>query len=124
MTEWITTPIDARILRGALELERTTRGVLPHRLPAWARRQFPDEFLARAEAQPSGVRLAFRTRATAVELDVLPTKRAYRGAPPQPDGVFDLVVDGRLTGRACAPGGNLTVIDGREDHGTDAPSQD
>ena len=26
MTDWITTPIDARILRGALEVERTARG--------------------------------------------------------------------------------------------------
>jgi len=66
MTDWITTPIDARILRGALELERAAYGVLPHRLPAWARRRFPDEFLARVEARPSGVGLAFRTPATAV----------------------------------------------------------
>ncbi|MEU8119461.1 GDSL-type esterase/lipase family protein [Spirillospora sp. NPDC049024] len=111
MTEWTTTPIDARILRGALELERTGRGVLPHRLPLAARAQFPDEYLARTEEQPSGVRLAFRTRATAVELDVLPTKRAYHGTPPQPDGVYDLVVDGRPAGRGTVPGGNLAVID-------------
>jgi hypothetical protein len=51
MTEWITTPIDARILRGALELERTTRGVLPHRLPAWARRQFPEDHGTGAPSQ-------------------------------------------------------------------------
>ncbi|TDD87306.1 GDSL-type esterase/lipase family protein [Actinomadura rubrisoli] len=111
MTEWITIPIDMRILRGALELERTAHGVLPHRLPAAARRQFPDESLARTEAQPSGVRLSFRTRATAVELDVLPTKRAYQGGPPQPDGLYDLVVDGRPAGQGSVPGGNLTTID-------------
>ncbi|MFC6883831.1 MULTISPECIES: GDSL-type esterase/lipase family protein [Actinomadura] len=111
MTGWTHTPIDARLVRGALDLERTERGVLPHRLPGWARRQFPDEYLARTEAQPSGVRLAFRTRATAVELDVLATKRAYRGAPPQPDGLYDLVVDGRLAGQATAPGGDLAVIE-------------
>ena len=34
-----------------------------------------------AEAQPSGVRLAFRTRATTVELDALPTRQVYAGAP-------------------------------------------
>jgi hypothetical protein len=111
MTEWITTSLDTRIVRGALDLERTDHGVLPHRLPAAARRQFPDEFLARTEEQPSGVRLAFRTRATAVELDVLPTKRAYQGGPPRPDGLYDLVVDGRLAGQAGVPGGNLTIID-------------
>ena len=55
-----------------------------------------------AEAQPSGVRLVFRTRATAVELDVLPTKMVYVGAPPRPDGVYDLLVDGRLAARATA----------------------
>nr|WP_240980850.1 GDSL-type esterase/lipase family protein [Streptomyces sp. Z423-1] len=64
-----------------------------------------------AEAQPSGVRLAFRTRATAVELDTLPTKRVYVGAPPRPDGVYDLLVDGRLTDRASATGGNTVTID-------------
>ncbi|MFB4278233.1 GDSL-type esterase/lipase family protein [Nonomuraea sp. MTCD27] len=123
MTDWITTPIDERILRGALELERTGRGTLPHRLPAWARRQFPDDYLARVESQPSGVRLAFRTRATAVELDVLPTKNAYPGFPPRPDGVYDLVVDGRLAGRAGVPGGNLAVIDLAGQSSTVRPGQ-
>lgn len=106
-----TTPITTDILRGALELERTAHGVLPHRLPAWARAQNTDPQLAMAEAQPSGVRLAFRTRATVVELDALPTKRSYVGAPPRPDGVYDLLVDGRPAGRATAAGGNTVVID-------------
>lgn len=87
---WITTPITAELLRGAIELERTAHGLLPHRLPARARTQCTDGQLAMVEAQPSGVRLAFRTRATAVELDTLPTKRLYVGAPPRPDGVYDL----------------------------------
>ncbi|MCW2917031.1 MAG: hypothetical protein JWN52_5099 [Actinomycetia bacterium] len=34
MTNWTTTPIDARILRGALEVERTARGVLARLQPA------------------------------------------------------------------------------------------
>lgn len=110
-TRWIDTPLTAGLLRGALDLERTTRGVLPHRLPAWAREQIPDGQLAMAEAQPAGVRLAFRTRATAVELDVLPTKMAYVGAPPRPDGVYDLIVDGRIAGRASAGGGKVLTID-------------
>ncbi|GAA3079794.1 hypothetical protein GCM10020000_76980 [Streptomyces olivoverticillatus] len=86
-------------------------GVLPHRLPAWARKQCADPLLAMTESQPSGVRLAFRTRATAVELDVLPTKLAYVGAPANPDGVYELLVDGRPAGRATAPGGNVQTID-------------
>jgi hypothetical protein len=108
---WTTTPITADLLRGALDLERTEHGVLPHRLPAWARAQCADGQLAMAEAQPSGVRLVFRTRATAVELDTRPTKRVYVGAPPRPDGVYDLLVDGRLAGQASVTGGNTLTID-------------
>ena len=108
---WLSTQITDHVLRGAVDLERTEHGVLPHRLPAWARAQVPDDQLAMAEAQPSGVRLVFRTRATVVELDVLPTKMAYVGAPPRPDGVYDLLVDGRLAGRAGATGGNVRTTD-------------
>ncbi|MFD4721417.1 GDSL-type esterase/lipase family protein [Streptomyces sp. NPDC058423] len=109
--DWISTPLTADLVRGALELERTARGVLPHRLPARARAQCADGQLAMAESQPSGVRLVFRTRATAVELDTLPTKRAYVGAPPRPDGVYDLVVDGRLAGQGSVSGGDTLTID-------------
>lgn len=106
-----TTPITAQLLRGAIELELTEHGVLPHRLPARARTRGADAQLAMAEAQPSGIRLAFRTRATTVELDTLPTKRVYVGAPPRPDGVYDLLVNGRLTGQGGVAGGNTVTID-------------
>ncbi|MFE7211229.1 GDSL-type esterase/lipase family protein [Streptomyces sp. NPDC001698] len=109
--DWITTPVTADLLRGALDVERTAHGLLPHRLPAGARRQIPDEQLAMAEAQPSGVRLAFRTRATTIELVTLPTKRAYRGLPAPADGVYDLLVDGRLVGQDTVTGGNVRTID-------------
>ena len=107
----ITTPVTPGLVRGALDLESTPQGLLPHRLPARARAQVPDEQLRMAEAQPAGVRLAFRTGATVLELDVLPTKMAYVGAPPRPDGVYDLLVDGRLVGQATAPGGNVRTTD-------------
>ncbi|MER7497818.1 GDSL-type esterase/lipase family protein [Streptomyces pharetrae] len=110
-TPWTTTPLTAELLRGALDLERTTHGLLPHRLPARARAQYTDPQLAMAESQPSGVRLVFRTRATAVQLDTLPTKRVYVGAPPRPDGVYDLLVDGEPAGQATAVGGNTLTID-------------
>ncbi|GGL08392.1 lipase [Sphaerisporangium melleum] len=106
----ITTPVTAGMLRGLLDAEATAHGLLPHRLPARARRQIPDGQLAMAEAQPSGVRLAFRTRATTIELDTLPTKRVYRGFPAPPDGVYDLLVDGRLTAQATVPGGRVRTI--------------
>ena len=108
---WITTPVTPELLRGAIDIERTARGLLPHRLPGWARAQYADAQLAMAEAQPAGVRLAFRTRATAIELDTVPTKRVYAGAPPRPGGVYDLVVDGRLAGQGSVHGGNILTID-------------
>ncbi|MFG2881955.1 GDSL-type esterase/lipase family protein [Streptomyces sp. NPDC048297] len=110
-SDWITTPLTADLLRGALDLERTGNGLLPHRLPAWARAQCPDPQLLMAQSQPSGVRLVFRTRATAVELDTLPTKRVYVGAPPRPDGVYELLVDGRPAGSTCVRGGSTLTID-------------
>ncbi|SDK40411.1 GDSL-like Lipase/Acylhydrolase family protein [Nonomuraea maritima] len=106
----ITTPVTADLLRGHLDVEATAHGLLPHRLPARARRQIPDDRLATAEAQPSGVRLAFRTRATTVELETLPTKRAYLGFPPPADGVYDLLADGRLAAQATVAGGNVRMV--------------
>ncbi|TXS49590.1 SGNH/GDSL hydrolase family protein [Streptomyces sp. OR43] len=106
-----TTPITAALLRGALDIEHTAHGLRPHRLPAWARAQCADGQLAMAEAQPSGVRLVFRTGATTIELDALRTRTSYVGAPPRPDGVYDLLVDGRLAGQASANGGNVLVVD-------------
>jgi hypothetical protein len=107
----ITTPITAALLRGALDLEHTDRGALPHRLPAWARAQYDDGQMSMVESQPSGVRLVFRTGATVIELDTLPTKRDYTGAPPRPDGVYDVLVDGHLHAQLTAPGGDVISID-------------
>ncbi|WGP10538.1 GDSL-type esterase/lipase family protein [Streptomyces sp. SH5] len=109
----ITTPLTADLLRGALDLERTARGgLLPHRLPTPARaRAGGDEQVAQAESQPSGVRVVFRSRATAVELDVLRTVVGHRGLPPLPNGAYDLYVDGEAAGRASASGGNVLMVD-------------
>lgn len=108
---WITTLITHDLVRGALELEVTEFGVLPHRLPTWARAQCADPQLAMVEAQPSGVRLVFRTEATAVELDALATRRLYVGMPPRPLGIYDLHVDSRLAAQASVGGGNMLRID-------------
>ncbi len=103
-------PIDFTILRGALELEPTAHGLLPHRLPAWARAQCPDPQLMMVEAQPSGVRLVFTTAATVIELDTLRTKRVYAGMPARPDGLYDLMVDGVLAAQASVDGGHVMTI--------------
>ncbi|RNM16583.1 SGNH/GDSL hydrolase family protein [Nocardioides pocheonensis] len=106
----IATPLTADVVRGALELEPTERGVLPHRLPARARR-YADPQLTMVEAQPSGVRLALRTRATYLRLETIPTKQVYVGAPPRPDGVYELVVDGARVAQATADGGDTLTLD-------------
>jgi len=103
-------PVDFTILRGALELEPTAHGLLPHRLPAWARAQCLDPQLMMVEAQPSGVRLAFTTAATVIELDTLRTKRVYAGMPARPDGIYDLMIDGQLAAQAGVDGGNGMTI--------------
>ncbi|GAB2553980.1 SGNH/GDSL hydrolase family protein [Kribbella endophytica] len=111
MADWISTPITPELVRGAVELEQTSYGVLPHRLGALGRKQNVDAQLAMVEAQPSGVRLVFRSTATEIELDVLPTKMAFVGAPPRPDGVWDLLVDGELAAQGTAGSGNVLTID-------------
>jgi lysophospholipase L1-like esterase len=108
----ITTPLTRDLVLGVAELEQTDRATRLHRLPAPARlRAGGDAQVLMAQAQPAGVRIAFRTTAARVELDVLPTKRVYPGAPPRPDGRYDVVVDGTLVEQLTAPGGDELVID-------------
>lgn len=106
-----TTVITADLIRGALELEHTERGLLPHRLPGWARAECADGQLAMAEAQPAGVRVVFRTAATTIELDTVPTRLGYSGGLRRPPGVYDLRIDGRLVAQATATGGDTLTID-------------
>ncbi|UOZ07820.1 GDSL-type esterase/lipase family protein [Amycolatopsis sp. WQ 127309] len=116
----ITTALTASLVLGALELEPTELGLVPHRLPAHARAQNTDPRLAMAEAQPAGVRLRFRTRADVVELETRPTKLVYAGAPPRPDGVYDLLVDGRLAQSGVVEGGSTLTVDPRTGAGSRA----
>jgi hypothetical protein len=46
----------------------------------------------------------------ATHQDRLP-RPPYQGAPAIPDGVYDLLIDGRLAGRASTPGGNTLTLD-------------
>ncbi|POH73489.1 lipase [Arthrobacter glacialis] len=113
MLNWTTTsPIPAGFFKGAQELEQTGRGTVPHRLPAKALAQANhDAQLVMAEAQPSGVRLAFRSSASTVELDTVRSRLSYSGAPAQPDGVIELVVNGAVMASSATRGGNTTTID-------------
>ncbi len=105
------TPITADLVRGAVELEQTEHGLLPHRLPAWARAQTDDGQLLMAESQPAGVRLVFRTSATQVELDAHRVIANYAGVPPRPDCFYDLCVDGELAAQMSITGGDEVVLD-------------
>jgi hypothetical protein len=49
--------------------------------------------------------------ATALELVVLPTKRAYDALAPRPDGVYDLFIDGQLAHQGSVEGGRVLHID-------------
>jgi lysophospholipase L1-like esterase len=106
----IGTPLTRDFIHGAVDIEPTAAGLLPHRLPAWARAQCPDAQLAMAESQPSGVRVVFQTAATAVELGVLATKRVYGGLGPRPDGIYDLFIGGELAQQGSVQGGRTLHI--------------
>lgn len=111
MTVPLNTTIHPGLVRGAVDFVHAEHGLVPQRLPGWARRQFTDNYLARVVGQPSGVRLAFQTDATEIELEVLPTKIAYAGGPTMPDGVYELTVDGEVLARATVPSGNVEVVE-------------
>ena len=110
MLDLIDAEITADMMRGAVELETTSRGVRPHRLPAWARTRADQQVLG-AESCPAGVRLVFATTATIVELDVYRTASSFRGMPPRPAGMFDLLVDGVLHDQQPSSGGRDVVLD-------------
>ncbi|NUP47113.1 MAG: lipase [Catenulispora sp.] len=99
--------------RGALEVVTTQAGVLPRRLPEWTIAQYPEASVERQATAGSGVRLAFRTAATAVELDVLTTVPMPAVDEPDPDeaGNFELTVDGAPAGVRKAPVGNVIELD-------------
>jgi hypothetical protein len=70
-----------------------------------------DPQLAMAECQASGVRIAFRSRATAIEVDTLPTRFVYVGVPARPPGRYDLHIDGRFAGQPCADDADVMTVD-------------
>ena len=49
-------PVDPALVHGAVELEPTPRGLLPHRLPGWARAR--TDWLAKGGAAPTRARPA------------------------------------------------------------------
>lgn len=103
--------ITADLIHGAVEHEQTEVGLLPHRIPAWARQQAADPQLSMAEAQPAGVRVAVDTAASVIELRAAARRVAYRGLPARPDGIFEAVVDGVVVDSAFLTEATTTLID-------------
>ncbi|WP_350350027.1 lipase [Agromyces sp. G08B096] len=103
-------PLGLVEVRGAAEVETTGHGLCPHRLPAWARAQVPDRFMVQTSAESAGVRLAFRTAATELELVV----RARRMVPDErceiPAGMYELTAGGHLIASAAAAAGARYVF--------------
>jgi GDSL-like lipase/acylhydrolase family protein len=99
-------------VRGALEVVATEAGVLPRRLPSWTIAQ-SDASVERQATAGSGVRLAFRSAATVVELDVLTTVPTRAENEPRPDdaGAFEITCDGvPIGGPVPAPLGNVLLM--------------
>lgn len=93
------------MIRGAVEIEETAAGLLPHRLPARARRQIPDTFMVQTSAESAGVRLAIRTAADVLELDVRARRLAADTTTPLPPAVYELTEGADLVASAEAPAG-------------------
>lgn len=95
---------------GALDLDRTETGISPRRLPAWTRPQVPDLFMEFMVTLGTGVRIAFRTDAPWIELDVMPSGFEVIGTTP-PIVAYDLVVDGTRVDRRPVDFGTRLVLD-------------
>jgi hypothetical protein len=85
----------AALLRGALDVVATSTGIVPVRLPAWAWAQVPGSATAETFRAAAGVRVAARTSARVLELDLGATRTALDGFeyPAYPVSTV-LVVDG------------------------------
>jgi len=107
-------PLEDLPVLGALEVERTSEGLVLHRLPAWARAQTSDPMLSLVEAMPAGVRVAMSTDATALELDVALKLVQFPDRPPVP-AVFDLVVDGEVRDSVSTTIGTTLSLDAKRE---------
>ncbi|WP_157001794.1 SGNH/GDSL hydrolase family protein [Agromyces laixinhei] len=102
--------LDEVEIRGAITIERTAEGLLPRRLPAWARQQVPDSFMVQTTAESAGIRLSFRTAASELELDVRATRMAADETVALPPSHYDVTSDGELVGQAPVVAGSRYVF--------------
>lgn len=102
--------LDTTTVRGLAELEPTDRGLRLHRLPAWVRTQYPEPQLLGVEAQPAGARIAVRTAASRLDLDLRATRATLRGLS-RPRGRVDVRIDGALHDSVELDGGDTLDTD-------------
>ncbi|WP_042574339.1 GDSL-type esterase/lipase family protein [Rhodococcus sp. MEB064] len=106
----IAAPLTDDLVLGAAELEQVERGVRPHRLPSAVRQRDADPQLAMMEAQPSGVRIATRTTAVEMVVEVHTTRMTYRGVK-RDRGAVDVVIDNSVHQSHVLSGGDTIEID-------------
>lgn len=102
--------LSASLFHGGAELEAVEGGVRLHRLPLPYRGREADGQLRLMESQPSAVRLAFQTRATAIELELRATRVVYKGLARE-RGAVDVTIDGDHHGSHPLRHGNVLEID-------------
>lgn len=95
---------------GAAALLRDERGLVVSRLPEHAEARGADAMLLMAGQQPSGVRVAFTSTASVVEVHAIAIRRSH-GGTPRPPGVHELVVDGVVVASGSLDGGDLMDVD-------------
>ncbi|MFP7364261.1 SGNH/GDSL hydrolase family protein [Corynebacterium callunae] len=106
MTHYSVTP---NFIHGAIELEATERGLLPHRLPSSIRKQFPDPQLMAMERQPSGVRVIFHTTSQNITLETCHSRLTYLDSG-RPTARIDVLVDDKLILSEETTGGKTIAV--------------
>lgn len=112
------TPVTPEFVQGAVDLEVTERGLMPHRLTPAARRHVNGPVDPTVFSDPSGVRLRLRTAAEELTLVTWPQKRITDGQPDGPPPVYDVWRSSSPDGEAdtlhaqlTAEGGTWVVLD-------------
>lgn len=95
---------------GALGFAPGRYGPRPRRLPDWTRRQIPDPTFDFVVGMTSGVRIATRTRAKIVTLEIA-VIGIDTGSAPAP-ALIELLVDGRHHGAKAVAGEAQTLVAG------------
>jgi hypothetical protein len=92
----------ALAIRGAIRIERTERGIIPRRLSQESWDRIPDAFMRAAVGQSAGIRLAFRTAATRIELSVAATKLTDSRTADLPAAAYELCSVGEVVSVATS----------------------